>query len=94
MPSCRLSQGESIIQAGGSSDEVGQKERGFPYLLVWLGPKEKGDTVYSLTTKPALGNAVEILDRFGLGDLERVRVLDGTISFFKQHLALGRIGAL
>lgn len=67
---------------------------GISLLLVWLGPKEKGETVYSSTTKPALGTAVEILDRFGLGDLERVRFLDGTISFFKQHLALGHIGAL
>lgn len=56
------------MQAGGPSDEVGPKERGFPYPLVWLGPKEKGETVYSSTTKPALGTAVEILDRFGLGD--------------------------
>ena len=63
------------MQAGGPSDEVGPKERGFPYPLVWLGPKEKGETVYSSTTKPALGTAVEILDFFGLGDLDWSRFL-------------------
>lgn len=63
------------MQVGGPSDEVGQKERGFPCPLAWLGPKEKGETVYSSTTKPALGTAVEILDRFGLGDLDWSRFL-------------------
>lgn len=37
--------------------------------------------------------AVEILDRFGLGDLEWSRFLGRKkISFFRQHLALGRTG--
>ena len=34
------------MQAGGPSDEAGQKEREFSCPLVWLGPKEKGETVY------------------------------------------------
>lgn len=51
------------MQAGGPSDEVGPKERGFPCLLVWLGSKEKGETVYSPTTKSALGDADVSLDQ-------------------------------
>ena len=43
--------------------------------------------------KSSLGTAVEILDRLGLGDLDWGQgFLDGKISFFRQHLALGRTG--
>lgn len=45
---------------------------GISLLLVWLGPKEKGETVYSSTTKPALGTAVEILDQERTGRTMRM----------------------
>ncbi len=60
----------------GGDDHAPRLVRRRHHLVQQPGPLDVyGDVVFVASKKSTKGTAVEILDRFGLGDLERVRFL-------------------